>query len=240
MKALTIDHIDTYYGMSHILHGLSLEVPVGDVVCLLGRNGAGKTTTIRSVMGMTPPARGFIKIFGEEVRGWRPNRIFPLGVRIVPQGRHIFPMLSAEENLRLALIELSSAEFNKEKEKIYEMFPEIREKQRQKGRTLSGGELQMLAIARAIMGNPRLILMDEPSEGLAPLIIARIEKTILELKQKKMTILLAEQNLQSALRVGDYHYIIDNGINVFSGNRGDLSANEEVQISYLGVGKSET
>jgi branched-chain amino acid transport system ATP-binding protein len=226
--------------MSHILHGLSLEVPEGDIVSLLGRNGAGKTTTIRSVMGMTPPARGSIKIFGEEVRGLRPNRIYSRGVRIVPQGRHIFPMLSVEENLRLALMEFSSVEFNKQKERVYQMFPVLAERQRQKGKTLSGGELQMLAIARVIMGNPRLILMDEPSEGLAPLIITRIEKSILELKQKKITILLAEQNLQSALRVSDFHNIIDNGINVFSGNQEDLRADEEVQIKYLGVGKYNT
>ena len=134
MKALTIHHIDTYYGMSHILHGLSLEVPEGDIVSLLGRNGAGKTTTIRSVMGMTPPARGSIKIFGEEVRGLRPNRIYSRGVRIVPQGRHIFPMLSVEENLRLALMEFSSVEFNKQKERVYQMFPVLAERQRQKGK----------------------------------------------------------------------------------------------------------
>jgi branched-chain amino acid transport system ATP-binding protein len=137
-------------------------------------------------------------------------------------------------------MEFSSVEFNKQKERVYQMFPVLAERQRQKGKTLSGGELQMLAIARVIMGNPRLILMDEPSEGLAPLIITRIEKSILELKQKKITILLAEQNLQSALRVSDFHNIIDNGINVFSGNQEDLRADEEVQIKYLGVGKYNT
>lgn len=235
MNALEIHNIDTYYGMSHVLHGLSLTAPPGEITCLLGRNGAGKTTTLRSIMGLTAPARGSIKLLGEEIRGWRPHRIYAKGVKIVPQGRHIFPMLSVEENLRLALLGLSLSEFGREKEQVYQMFPILKERQKQKAKTLSGGELQMLAIARAIMGSPRLILMDEPSEGLAPLIIARIEDAILELKQKKITILLAEQNLQSALRVGDYHYIIDNGENVFAGNGQDLRANEEVQTRYLGV-----
>ena len=238
MKALQIHEIETYYGTSHILQGLSLEIQEGDIVCLLGRNGAGKTTTIRSVMGMTRPKQGSIRLFGEEIVGWRSNRIFLKGVRIVPQGRHIFPMLTVEENLHLALMELLSSELRHETEKAYQMFPILRERRRQKGRTLSGGELQMLAIARAIMGSARLILMDEPSEGLAPIIIGQIENTILELKQKNITILLAEQNLQSALRVGDYYYIIDGGANVFSGSKDGLRANEEVQIRYLGVGKS--
>jgi len=238
MKALEVHEIHTYYGMSHVLHGLSLEVPEGDIVCLLGRNGAGKTTTVRSVMGMTRPAQGSIKIFGEEVRGSRSNRIYSKGVRIIPQGRHIFPMLSVEENLHLGLIGLSSSEIRKETEKAYQMFPILRERKRQQGRTLSGGELQMLAIARAMMGTTRLLLMDEPSEGLAPIILAQIEKTVRELKEKRITILLAEQNLQFALQVGDYFYIIDNGINVFSGNQKDLVTNEEIQLSYLGVGIS--
>jgi branched-chain amino acid transport system ATP-binding protein len=238
MKALEVHEIDTYYGTSHILHGLSVEVPEGIIVCLLGRNGAGKTTTIRSVMGMTRPARGSIKIFGEEVRGWRSNQIYSKGVRVVPQGRHIFPMLSVEENLHLGRIGLPSSEFRKETEKAYQMFPILQKRKRQKGKTLSGGELQMLAIARAIMGPTRLLLMDEPSEGLAPIILTQIQKTVQELKQKKITILLAEQNLQFALQVGDYYYIIDNGANVFSGNQNDLCTNEEVQVSYLGVGIS--
>jgi len=240
MKALEIQEIETYYGTSHVLHGLSLEVSEGDIVCLLGRNGAGKTTTIRSIMGMIPPQRGSIKIFGEEVGGWRPNRIFSKGVRIVPQGRHIFPMLSVEENLHIALMGMPASELSKETEKAYQMFPILEERRRQKGRSLSGGQLQMLAIARAVMGNVRLLLMDEPSEGLAPIIIQQIEKTILQLKQKGITVLLAEQNLQSALRVGDYHYIIDNGTDVFRGGQKDLEANEEVKIKYLGVGTSET
>jgi branched-chain amino acid transport system ATP-binding protein len=235
MNALEVREIDTYYGTSHILHGVSLEVPEGRITCLLGRNGAGKSTTIRSIMGMTPPTRGSIRIFQEEVQGWRSNRIYTKGVRIVPQGWHIFPMLTVQENLCLGLLRSSAAEIKKETEKAYELFPILQERKKQKARTLSGGELQMLAIARAIMGRARLLLMDEPSEGLAPLVLAQIGKTILELKQNKMTILLAEQNLQFALQVADHYYIIDNGTTVFSGSRDALKANEEVQVRYLGV-----
>jgi branched-chain amino acid transport system ATP-binding protein len=238
MKAVEVLEIHTYYGTSHVLHGLSLEVAEGSIVCLLGRNGAGKTTSIRSIMGMTWPAQGSIKIFGEEVRGRRSNQIYSKGVRVVPQGRHIFPMLSVEENLHLGLIGFSSSDLRKEIEKAYQMFPILQERKRQKGKTLSGGELQMLAIARAIMGPTRLLLMDEPSEGLAPIILAQIGKTVQELKQKKITTLLAEQNLQFALQVGDYYYLIDNGTNVFSGDRKELYTNQEVQIRYLGVGIS--
>jgi branched-chain amino acid transport system ATP-binding protein len=236
MKALEVHNIDTYYGASHVLHRLSLEVPERDLVCLLGRNGAGKTTAIRSIMGMTRPARGSIKIFGEEVAGSRSNSIYAKGARIVPQGRHIFPMLSVEENLRLALIGQSSPDIKAETEKAYQMFPVLGQRKRQKGKTLSGGELQMLAIARAIMGPTRLLLMDEPSEGLAPVVLTQIEKTVQELKQKNITILLAEQNLQFALQVGDYFYIIDNGAIVFSGDKASLHANEEIKLRYLGVG----
>ncbi len=236
MKALEVHNIDTYYGTSHVLHRLSLEVPERDLVCLLGRNGAGKTTAIRSIMGMTRPARGSIKIFGEEVAGSRSNKIYTKGARIVPQGRHIFPMLSVEENLHLALIGLPSPDVKAETEKAYQMFPVLGQRKRQKGKTLSGGELQMLAIARAIMGPTRLLLMDEPSEGLAPVVLTQIEKTVQELKQRNITILLAEQNLQFALQVGDYFYIIDNGAIVFSGDRASLRANEEIQLRYLGVG----
>jgi branched-chain amino acid transport system ATP-binding protein len=235
MNALEVREIDTYYGTSHILHGVSLEVPEGRITCLLGRNGAGKSTTIRSIMGVTPPTRGSIRIFQEEVQGWRSNRIYTKGVRIVPQGWHIFPMLTVQENLCLGLLRSSAAEIKKETEKAYELFPILQERKKQKARTLSGGELQMLAIARAIMGRARLLLMDEPSEGLAPLVLAQIGKTILELKQNKMTILLAEQNLQFALQVADHYYIIDNGTTVFSGSRDALKANEEVQVRYLGV-----
>jgi len=236
MKALEVNNIDTYYGTSHVLHTLSLEVPQGQLVCVMGRNGAGKTTTIRSIMGMTRPARGSIKIFGEEVAGFRSHAIYAKGARIVPQGWHVFPMLTVEENLRLALISQPSPDFKAETEKAYRMFPILGERKRQKAKILSGGELQMLAIARAMMGPTRLLLMDEPSEGLAPVILKQIGKTVHELKVRNITILLAEQNLQFALDVGEYFYIVDNGSIVFSGDKASLLSNEEIQVRYLGVG----
>lgn len=236
MNGLEVREIDTYYGPSHVLHGISLDVAERGIVCLLGRNGAGKTTTIRSIMGMNPPASGSIRIFGEEVRGLRPNQIYARGVRIVPQGWHIFPMLSVRENLCLGLIRLSDKELRKETEKAFAMFPILEERKNQKARTLSGGELQMLAIARAMVGPTRLLLMDEPSEGLAPLVLVQIGKIILELKQRDITILLAEQNLQFALQLGDGFFIIDNGANVFFGDRESLRGNEDIQVQFLGVG----
>lgn len=236
MNALEVRGIDTYYGTNHALHGISLDVAERGIVCILGRNGAGKTTTIRSIMGMTPPASGSIRIFGEEVRGLRPNQIYARGVRIVPQGWHIFPMLSVRENLCLGLIRLSDREIRKETEKAFAMFPRLEERKNQKARTLSGGELQMLAIARAMVGPTRLLLMDEPSEGLAPLVLAQIGKTIRELERRDITILLAEQNLQFALQLAEGFFIIDNGTNVFSGDGDSLRANQDIQVRYLGVG----
>ena len=234
MKALSVEKIDTYYGTGHVLHGVSLEAAKGQVVCLLGRNGAGKSTAIRSIMGMTPASAGSIRIFGEEVLGRRSDAVYKLGVRIVPQGWRIFPMLTVEENLCLGIIRLSSAEIKRETERAYALFPLLSERRKQKARTLSGGELQMLAIARAIVGQARILLMDEPSEGLAPLVLSQIGRTVLALKETGMTVLLAEQNLQFSLKVADYYYIIDNGANVFAGSREELAASD-VQVRYLGV-----
>jgi len=237
MNALVLEEIHSFYGTSHVLHGISLVVKEKEVVCLLGRNGAGKTTTIRSIMGLTPPRSGKISIFDREVQGKKPYEIFRQGVRLIPQGRHIFPMLTVEENLKLALVEAGLADEKKELEKAYEMFPVLKEKSRDKARTLSGGQLQMVANARALLGPTRLILMDEPTEGLAPIVIEQIGRSILDIKQSGKTVLLAEQHLQMALTVGDQHYIIDNGHLVFQGTSADIRANEEVQATYLGVSK---
>jgi len=237
MSALVLDEIQSFYGISHVLHGISLRVPEKEVVCLLGRNGAGKTTTIRSIMGLTPPRSGKVRIFGEEVQGKKPYEIFRRGVRLIPQGRHIFPMLTVEENLRLALVQAEIRDEKTELEKAYDMFPVLREKSRARARTLSGGQLQMVANARALLGPARLILMDEPTEGLAPIVIEQIGKSILNIKRSGKTILLAEQNLRMALNVGDRHYIIDNGHLVFQGTSADIQANEEIKATYLGVSK---
>jgi branched-chain amino acid transport system ATP-binding protein len=237
MSALVLDEIHSYYGISHILHGISLEVKEREVVCLLGRNGAGKTTTIRSIIGLTPPRSGKVLIFDAEMQGKKPYEIFRRGVRLIPQGRHIFPMLTVEENLRLALVQAGVRDEKTELEKAYALFPMLKEKCRDRARTLSGGQLQMVANARALLGPSRLILMDEPTEGLAPIIIEQIGKSILEIKQSGRTVLLAEQHLQMALHVGDRHYIIDNGHLVFQGTSADIQANEEIKATYLGVSK---
>ncbi|MEW6187212.1 MAG: ABC transporter ATP-binding protein [Thermodesulfobacteriota bacterium] len=237
MSVLKLEEIHSYYGSSHVLHGLSLEVREGEVVCLLGRNGAGKTTTIRSIIGLTPPRSGIVSIFDREVQGKKPYEIFRKGVRLIPQGRHIFPMLTVEENLKLALVAAGVREEKEEIEKAYTMYPVLKEKRQVKSRTLSGGQLQMLANARALLGPAKLILMDEPTEGLAPLIIEQIGQSILEMKQSGKTVLLAEQHLQMALTVGDRHYIIDNGHLVFEGTSDALQADEEIKSTYLGVSK---
>jgi branched-chain amino acid transport system ATP-binding protein len=237
MSALFLDEIQSFYGISHVLHGISLTVEEKEVVCLLGRNGAGKTTTIRSIMGLTPPRSGKVRIFGEEVQGKKPYEIFRRGVRLIPQGRHIFPMLTVEENLRLALVQAEIRDEKAELEKAYALFPVLREKSRDRARTLSGGQLQMVANARALLGPARLILMDEPTEGLAPIVIEQIGKSILDIKKSGKTVLLAEQHLQMALNVGDRHYLIDNGHLVFQGTSRDIQANEEIKATYLGVSK---
>jgi branched-chain amino acid transport system ATP-binding protein len=237
MTALAVDAINTFYGPSHILFDLSFHVDESEVVTLLGRNGAGKTTIIRSIMGLTPPSSGSIKFCGKIISGLKPHEIFRDGIKIVPQGRGVFPALSVEENLRLAMFQASLTDPAGELQKVFAMFPVLQERRRQKGGSLSGGELQMLAISRALLGKTDLILMDEPSEGLAPLIIQNIQEKILVIKREGTTIILAEQNAQMALGVGDRHYIIDKGRIRFEGNGETLRKNEEVKRLYLGIGK---
>ena len=237
MSSLLLEEVHSYYGISHVLHGLSLEVKEKEVVCLLGRNGAGKTTAIRTIIGLTPPRSGKVLIFREEIQGKKPYEIFRRGVRLIPQGRHIFPMLTVEENLKLAMVQAEIPDQKAELEKAYALFPVLKEKSRDRARNLSGGQLQMLANARALLGPARLILMDEPTEGLAPILIEQIGKTILDVKQIGKTVLLAEQHLKMALSVGDRHYIIDNGHLVFQGTSADIQANDEIKTTYLGVSK---
>ena len=237
MKALAVDAMNTFYGPSHILFDLSFHVDESAVVTLLGRNGAGKTTIIRSIMGLTPPSSGTIKFRSKIISGLKPYEIFRDGIKIVPQGRGVFPALSVEENLRLAMFQASLTDPVEELEKVFAMFPVLQERRRQKGGSLSGGELQMLAISRALLGKTDLILMDEPSEGLAPLIIQNIQEKIVAIKREGTTIILAEQNAQMALEVGDRHYIIDKGRIAFEGTGDTIRENEEVKKVYLGIGK---
>jgi branched-chain amino acid transport system ATP-binding protein len=238
VTALALERVNTFYGPSHILFDVSLAVEEGTVTCLLGRNGAGKTTTIRTIMGLTPPRSGRITFDGLPISGLRPHEIFRRGIKLVPQGRGIFPRLSVEENLRLAMLKADVRDPGHELRRAFALFPILEERRAQKGRTLSGGQLQMLAIARALLGRTRLIVMDEPTEGLAPLVVQDIEGALLDIKRAGVTVVLAEQNVRMALAVADRHHIMDNGRVVFSGSSADIRDNEEIKTVYLGVSRA--
>lgn len=232
---LEVEEIQTYYGESHVLHGLSLLVDEGEVVSILGRNGAGKTTTIRSIMGLTPPREGSIRFKGAEITKKKPHETFRYGIKLVPQGRRIIPPLTVEENLRLAMVSAQVKDGREELDRIYSKFPLLKQRRGQKGGHLSGGERQILAIARALLGPTSLILMDEPTEGLAPFIIKEIRDTIEEIKRDGVAILLAEQNVKMALEAADRHYIIDKGAVKFEGPSDKLQQRQDIMESYLGV-----
>jgi len=227
-----VEGMNTYYGKSHILHDVSLYVHEGEVVCFLGRNGAGKTTTLRSIMGTTPPRNGKIYFRRESIAGWAPEKIARLGIGLVPQGRRIFPNLTVAENLLIANRDGVKGKWNLER--VFSHFPKLEELRSSKGETLSGGERQMLAVARALMGNVDLLLLDEPFEGLAPSIIAAIAEIIQEIRSYT-TIFLVEQNAVLALAVSDRAYVISNGEVVYEGDAGELASNEGMKKSLLGV-----
>jgi branched-chain amino acid transport system ATP-binding protein len=227
---LDVEAIHTYYGDSHVLHGVSLRVAPGEAVALLGRNGAGKTTAIRSIVGFTPPRAGRVVFEGRAIERWPSYRIARSGLALVPQGRRIFAPLSVRENLLLG----ARAE-GWPLERVFALFPRLREREQQSGGTLSGGEQQMLAIGRALLTNSRLILLDEPSEGLAPLIVREIGRILLALKAERLSLLLVEQNYHLALRVADRVYVMNKGQIVYEGTPAGLEADEEVKRRYLGV-----
>jgi branched-chain amino acid transport system ATP-binding protein len=227
--------VDAFYGDSHILHGVSFSLQAGGVLALLGRNGAGKTTCISTIIGFLTPRGGEIRLFGESIEGLSPERISHLGVGLVPQGRRIFPSLSVRENLIVAQQRESTTENPWNVERIYALFPRLRERHAQYAGTLSGGEQQMLAIGRALMGNPRVLLLDEPSEGLAPLIVAEVGRTIKRLKEDGQSIVLVEQNIQLALNVADQAVILNTGRCVFAGAAGEILTNEQLIAQNLGV-----
>lgn len=229
---LEVDGIHTFYGLSHILFDVSLRVERGEVVCLLGRNGAGKTTTMRSIMGLTPPRRGGIRFKGEAVAGWPPYRLARKGLGYVPDNRRIFADLTVGENLEIAARDAGEGP-TWNRARVFELFPVLKQKESHRGGHLSGGEQKMLAIARALMGNPEFLLLDEPMEGLAPLLVLALEEQILKLKAAGLTVLLAEQNMHSALRVSDRCYVIDDGQIRFHGSIQDLQANEALRKKYL-------
>ena len=227
---LDVEAIHTYYGDSHVLHGVSLRVAPGEAVALLGRNGAGKTTAIRSIVGFTPPRAGHVVFEGRAIERWPSYRIARSGLALVPQGRRIFAPLSVRENLLLG----ARAE-GWTLERVFALFPRLREREQQSGGTLSGGEQQMLAIGRALLTNGRLILLDEPSEGLAPQIVREIGRILLALKAERLSLLLVEQNYHLALRVADRVYVMNKGQIVYEGTPAGLEAAEEVKRRYLGV-----
>jgi len=229
---IELDRINTFYGLGHILHDLSLRVGEGEVVALLGRNGAGKTTTMRSIAGLTPPRSGEIRYKGRDIAGLEAHRISRLGIALVPETRDIFSFLSAKENLSIAARKESRWQIDA----VLDRFPRLKERLSNKGRELSGGEQQMLAIARALLTGPELLLLDEPSQGLAPMMVEAVMDTIRDLKKERVSMLLVEQNAEMALQLADRVYVIDHGTVVFEGTPAALRADRQVTTTYLGVG----
>ena len=230
---LELENIHAYYGDSHILHGVSLCVRPGEVVCLLGRNGAGKTTTILAIMGYLAPRGGRIRYAQRDISGLSPHAVARLGFGFVPQERGIFPSLTLRENLTV----FARAGVNGywTLQRIFDLFPVLHARERNLGFQLSGGEQQMLSIARALMLNPALLLLDEPSEGLAPMIVAQIVEVLARLKREGLAILLVEQNLRTALAVGDRHHVMNKGEICFTGSAAELEGNDLVLRNYLSV-----
>jgi branched-chain amino acid transport system ATP-binding protein len=232
MDALVVENLDAVYGDSHVLHSVSFRLEEGRLLALLGRNGAGKTTCMNSIIGFLPPRKGAIRLFGEPIERLAPEAISRKGVGLVPQGRRIFPRLTVKENLEVAFQKRSAA-WNLAR--VFELFPRLRERAGQDAGSLSGGEQQMLAIGRALMGNPRLLLLDEPSEGLAPLMVAEVRRTIAGLKAQGQTIVLVEQNVKLALDLADAAVILNTGRVAFSGSAAGVGDNQSLITQHLGV-----
>ena len=233
--ALRLTDVQAFYGDSHILHGISFALKPGNVLALLGRNGSGKTTCISTIIGFIKPKGGEIRLFGEAIEGLSPERISHLGIGLVPQGRRIFPSLTVRDNLVVARQRRSKVATPWDVDRIYDMFPRLSERHAQMAGTLSGGELQMLAIGRALMGNPRVLLLDEPSEGLAPLIVAEVGRTIRRLKEEGQSIVLVEQNLKLALEVADQAVILNTGRCAFDGSTEELMNDDAIISQNLGI-----
>jgi branched-chain amino acid transport system ATP-binding protein len=231
---LEVEEIHTFYGLSHILFSVSLEVPQGEIVCLLGRNGAGKSTTMKSIMGMTPPRKGTVRFKGEDITNKKPFQHVRLGIGYVPDDRRVFADLTVGENLEISERK-SGAEVLWNKDSVYDFFPALGRINSRKAGFLSGGEQQMLTIARALMTNPVFLLLDEPTEGLAPLIVRDLEHQIALLRDRGLTVLLAEQNQKVAMRLSSRGYLIDNGTIRYQGSIEELKEHEEIRKKYLMV-----
>lgn len=234
---LEVKNIQTYYGNIQAIKGISLEISEGEIITLIGANGAGKTTTLMSISGIVPPKSGDILFLGKPIHDLSPNQIVALGISQVPEGRRIFPYLTVMENLDMgAFLRNDTDEIHKDVQYIFDLFPILAERRHQSGGTLSGGEQQMLAVARALMARPRLLLLDEPSLGLAPLIVKQIFKIIRKINQEnKTTIFLVEQNANLALQVAHRGYVMENGRITLSDTSQNLLANEDVKKAYLGI-----
>ena len=229
---LRAEGIHSFYGKSHILHGVSLEVNEGEIVAMLGRNGAGKTTTVRSLMGLTPPRQGETEIFGQKTTRWPAHRIAELGVGYVPEGRKIFGGLTVLENLKVPKARPGPWDI----ERVFRLFPRLEERKSQLGRQLSGGEQEMLAIARPLLLNPRLMLLDEPSQGLAPLVVKEVMRIVGRMRDEGLSVLLIEQNAPLSLSTSNRAYVLDDGRVVYSGKASDLATDTELVNKLAGAG----
>ena len=234
-RALEAEGLHTFYGKSHILHGISLAVNEGEIVTLLGRNGAGKTTTLRSLVGLTHPRQGSVRIFGQATTNWPPYRIAMLGIGYVPEGRRIFANLTVNENLMVPMERPGPWTIRS----VYKLFPRLEERRTNKGHQLSGGEQEMLAIARALLLNPKLMLLDEPSQGLAPLIVRDVFKVIRTAREAGISVLLVEQNVRAAVEIADRAYVLDDGRVVYEGSAADFGADEERVRDLAGASAAE-
>jgi len=236
MALLSLSGVEAYYGESHILFDLSLEVHAGEVVCLLGRNGAGKTTTVRTIIGLTPPRAGRITLRDQDLAGLPPFRIARLGIGFVPEDRRVFPNLTVHENLEVARRTWGNARTGGwTEERVFDLFPVLRARRRQLGGTLSGGEQQMLTIARTLMGSPDVLLLDEPSEGLAPLVVEGLREQLGRLKSSGLTIVLTEQNVRFVSELGDRVYVLEKGMVRYQGTMTAFLEDEEIRRTYLAV-----
>ncbi len=234
MSALTAEGLNTYYGKSHILHDVGLTVAEGQITTLLGRNGAGKTTTLRSLVGLTPPRSGRVSLFGKDITGQPPYRSAADGIGYVPEGRRVFANLTVDENLRVPLERPGSFTLDR----VYKLFPRLGERKQNLGRQLSGGEQEMLSIGRALLLNPRLLILDEPSQGLAPLIVKEVFRIVAQMRQEGISVLLVEQNVRMSLEISDHAYVLENGQMVYSGPAAELRA-DETRIQALAGASAE-
>jgi branched-chain amino acid transport system ATP-binding protein len=235
MALLELEDIHTFYGNIEALKGISITVEEGEIVTLIGSNGAGKSTTLRSISGLTPPRQGSVRFDGEEISETAPQDIVRLGISQSPEGRHCFQRMTVSENLDLGAFLRRDADIDADRDRVFELFPRLKERERQKAGTMSGGEQQMLAIGRALMAQPKLLLLDEPSMGIAPILVERIYETIAEINRQGTTILLVEQNANFALGVSKRAYVLETGQIALSDRSDALRDNPEVQKAYLGA-----